>query len=75
MPATTPKVELERCRRLLTDRAEVEDAASEHAALAAALVEAEVRPQGRGVLRGEPRRAEVEPDLLVGRQREQDVAR
>ena len=66
-------MQLERRGRLLADRAEVVHAIPEDATLAAAFVEADVRPDGVRMLAREPRGAEVDADLLVGRQREQHV--
>ena len=69
VPAPAPEPDPERRRRLLPDRAEVEHAVAEDAPLAAALVEPDVRAHEVRVPRREPRRAEIDPDLLVRGQR------
>ena len=72
--AATAHVHAKRGAHLLADAAEVEDLAAEHAPLAAALVERVVAADEVRVLPREPGEPEVEVDLLVGGEREHDVA-
>ena len=72
--AAPAHVDPERRAHLLADGAEIEDVAAEDAPLAAALVEGVVRAHELGMLADEPREAVVLVHLLVGRQREDEVA-
>ena len=73
-PLRPAHVDPERRAHLLADGAEVVDVVTEHAALAAAFVDGVVGADELGVLLHEPREAVVLVDLLVGRQREDEIA-
>ena len=74
MAAAAADVDAERGAHLLADPAEVEDVAAEDAPLAASLVEREVGAHELGMLLHEPREAVVLVHLLVGGQRQDQVA-
>ena len=72
--AAAAHVDPERRAHLLADGAEVVDVVTEDAPLAAAFVDGVIGAHELGVLLHEPREAVVVVDLLVGRQREDEIA-